>query len=129
MAPLGDDGSAAAPADHIDDKPMPLLEHLVELRTRLLWSAVAFFAAFVVSYIYSKPIFLFSGSAAGAHPGFEGRAAAADLYRAVRGVLHQHQGIVFRRGVSQFPGRFDPGVEIRGARALSQRENALSCRS
>ncbi len=28
--------------DTIDDKPMPLLEHLVELRRRLLWSAVAF---------------------------------------------------------------------------------------
>jgi sec-independent protein translocase protein TatC len=46
-------------ADHIDDKPMPLLEHLVELRRRLLWSAVAYFAAFVVCYIFSKPIYQF----------------------------------------------------------------------
>ena len=34
--------------DPINDKPMPLLEHLVELRRRLLWSAVAFFACFIV---------------------------------------------------------------------------------
>jgi sec-independent protein translocase protein TatC len=27
--------------DIIDDKPMPLLEHLSELRRRLLWSGVA----------------------------------------------------------------------------------------
>src|SRR6478735_1020476 len=30
--------------DPIDDKPMPLLEHLVELRRRLMWSAGAFIA-------------------------------------------------------------------------------------
>jgi sec-independent protein translocase protein TatC len=46
-------------ADHIDDKPMPLIEHLIELRRRLLWSAVAFAAAFVVSYIFSKQIYQF----------------------------------------------------------------------
>jgi sec-independent protein translocase protein TatC len=45
--------------DHIDDKPMPLLEHLVELRTRLLWSALAFFAAFALCYVFSKPIYQF----------------------------------------------------------------------
>ena len=38
--------------DVIDDKPMPLLDHLVELRTRLLWSALAFFLAFFVWYSY-----------------------------------------------------------------------------
>lgn len=26
----------------IDDKPQPLIEHLMELRTRLIWSLVAF---------------------------------------------------------------------------------------
>ncbi len=57
MAPP--DTAATPPTDHIDDKPMPLLEHLVELRQRLLWSALAFAACFVVSYIYSKQIFLF----------------------------------------------------------------------
>ena len=39
------------------DKKMPLLEHLVELRQRLLWSAVAFFAAFIVCYAFHKQIF------------------------------------------------------------------------
>ncbi len=46
-------------ADHIDDKPMPLLEHLIELRRRLLWSAVAFAAGFAVCYVFSRQIFNF----------------------------------------------------------------------
>jgi sec-independent protein translocase protein TatC len=56
MAPLDVNENSA---DGIDDKPMPLLEHLIELRRRLLWSAVAFAGAFVVSYIFSKQIYLF----------------------------------------------------------------------
>lgn len=45
--------------DHIDDKPMPLLDHLIELRRRLLWSALAFVLCFAVCYYFSKPLFLF----------------------------------------------------------------------
>ena len=47
------------PDDPIHDKPMPLLEHLVELRRRLLWSAVAFVVAFFVCYHFSGAIYLF----------------------------------------------------------------------
>ena len=46
-------------ADPIHDKPMPLLEHLVELRRRLLWSGVAFFVCFLVCYHFSGAIYLF----------------------------------------------------------------------
>jgi sec-independent protein translocase protein TatC len=51
----------ALPPDHdpIHDKPMPLLEHLIELRRRLLWSAVAFMLAFFVCYHFSGAIYLF----------------------------------------------------------------------
>ena len=45
--------------DPIDDKPMPLLEHLVELRRRLLWSAIAFFLCFGVCYWFSRDIYSF----------------------------------------------------------------------
>lgn len=48
--------------DPIDDKPMPLLDHLVELRRRLIWSIVAFFVAFVGCYFFSKPIYSFLAS-------------------------------------------------------------------
>jgi len=45
--------------DPIDDKPMPLLDHLLELRTRLMWSIVAFFVAFLVCYYFSAQIYSF----------------------------------------------------------------------
>ncbi|MBT9370355.1 twin-arginine translocase subunit TatC [Rhizobium sp. CSW-27] len=41
----------------IDDKPQPLIEHLMELRTRLIWSLVAFFAAFLVCFFFAKQLF------------------------------------------------------------------------
>ncbi|CAA7613995.1 Sec-independent protein translocase protein TatC [Magnetospirillum sp. LM-5] len=42
-----------------DDKTMPLLEHLVELRRRLLWSALAFIVTFAVCFYFSAHIYAF----------------------------------------------------------------------
>lgn len=47
------------PDDTINDKPMPLIEHLLELRTRLLWSFGAFFVAFAICYYFSTQIYGF----------------------------------------------------------------------
>ena len=45
--------------DPINDKPMPLLDHLIELRRRLLWCAVTFLLAFFVCYYFSQHIYGF----------------------------------------------------------------------
>ena len=45
--------------DPINDKPMPLLAHLVELRKRLMWSIAAFFVAFLFCYHFSTQIYSF----------------------------------------------------------------------
>jgi sec-independent protein translocase protein TatC len=45
--------------DPINDKPMPLLDHLVELRRRLMWSIVAFAICFIGSYQFAGDIYFF----------------------------------------------------------------------
>ncbi|MBI1217714.1 MAG: twin-arginine translocase subunit TatC [Rhodobacteraceae bacterium] len=46
-------------ADDIDQSGAPLMEHLAELRTRLIWSVSAFMVALVLCYTVSDPIFNF----------------------------------------------------------------------
>ena len=43
----------------IDDSRAPLLDHLIELRRRLLWSIAALFGAFLVCLHFAEPIFAF----------------------------------------------------------------------
>ncbi|HEY6432659.1 MAG TPA: twin-arginine translocase subunit TatC [Acetobacteraceae bacterium] len=45
--------------DPINDKPMPLLDHLMELRRRLMFAMAAFLVAFGVCYFFSGDIFFF----------------------------------------------------------------------
>jgi sec-independent protein translocase protein TatC len=47
------------PEEDIDDKKMPLLDHLIELRNRLMWSFVALIIAFAVCYYFAKDIYGF----------------------------------------------------------------------
>ncbi len=49
----------AADLDPINDKPMPLLAHLTELRRRLMWSMAAFMIAFFICYHFSTSIYSF----------------------------------------------------------------------
>ncbi|MBB4006024.1 twin-arginine translocase subunit TatC [Allorhizobium taibaishanense] len=44
-------------SDDIEDKPQPLIEHLIELRSRLIWSLAAFFVAFIVCFFFAKHLF------------------------------------------------------------------------
>jgi sec-independent protein translocase protein TatC len=43
----------------IDDREMPLLDHLLELRNRLIWSIGALFIGFLVCYAFSEQIYQF----------------------------------------------------------------------
>jgi sec-independent protein translocase protein TatC len=50
---------AEAKYDDIDESKMPLLDHLIELRNRLMYSIAALFVAFVVCYYFSEQIYAF----------------------------------------------------------------------
>ncbi len=43
----------------IDDREMPLLDHLVELRNRLMYSVAAVFLGFLVAYLFAEQIYAF----------------------------------------------------------------------
>ena len=38
---------------------MPLLDHLIELRQRLLWAVLALFGCFLVAFFFAEQIYLF----------------------------------------------------------------------
>jgi sec-independent protein translocase protein TatC len=46
-------------SEELDETRAPLMEHLIELRRRLLWSMVALGAAFAICLYFAKPIFGF----------------------------------------------------------------------
>ena len=43
--------------DEIDKSSAPLIEHLIELRSRLIWSIGGFFVAFLVCFFFAKQLF------------------------------------------------------------------------
>jgi len=53
--------SARAPDEEaaMDATKAPLLDHLIELRRRLIWSLVAFFVCFCICFYFAKPIYAF----------------------------------------------------------------------
>ncbi|MCX7890574.1 MAG: twin-arginine translocase subunit TatC [Rhodobacteraceae bacterium] len=51
--------TGSAEPDEIDDKTAPLMEHLMELRNRIIWSLLAFVIALVAAFSVWNPIFNF----------------------------------------------------------------------
>ena len=49
----------ASVSGHPDENKMPLMDHLIELRQRLLRSVLALIGAFFVCYFFAEPIFMF----------------------------------------------------------------------
>jgi len=45
--------------DASDSSKMPLLDHLIELRQRLLWAVLALFGCFLVAFFFAEQIYLF----------------------------------------------------------------------
>jgi sec-independent protein translocase protein TatC len=67
----------------IDETAAPLLDHLVELRKRLIWSFAALFAAFAVCFYFADRIFAFLAQPlVRAFPAGEGRLIYTKLYEA-----------------------------------------------
>lgn len=48
---------STAEQDEVEKSSAPLIEHLIELRRRLIWSIGGFFAAFLVCFFFAKQLF------------------------------------------------------------------------
>lgn len=71
------------PEADIDDSKAPLIEHLVELRQRMLWSIGALILAFCVSFYFADDIFgLLVQPLTDAFPAGEGKLIYTKLYEA-----------------------------------------------
>jgi sec-independent protein translocase protein TatC len=46
-----------ADADEIEASSAPLIEHLIELRKRVMWALAGFFVAFLVCFAYAQPLY------------------------------------------------------------------------
>lgn len=67
----------------LDDSKAPLIEHLIELRQRLLWSVAALAAAFLVSIFFADEIFgILVQPLTDAFPAGEGKLIYTKLYEA-----------------------------------------------
>tara|TARA_R110000765_G_scaffold281195_1_gene378525 strand:- start:522 stop:1298 length:777 start_codon:yes stop_codon:yes gene_type:complete len=67
----------------LDDSKAPLIEHLMELRQRLLWSVAALVAAFLVSMFFADEIFgILVQPLTDAFPAGEGKIIYTKLYEA-----------------------------------------------
>jgi sec-independent protein translocase protein TatC len=84
-------------AAEIDDKKMPLLEHLVELRQRLVYSIVAFLLAFIVAYQFHQPIFNFLVQPL--NHVFEGQAGRRMIFTAPTEAFFTYIKVAFFAGV------------------------------
>jgi sec-independent protein translocase protein TatC len=51
--------SQTTPADEVDASSAPLIEHLAELRTRIIWSVLAFVAAIFLCFFVWEPLYGF----------------------------------------------------------------------
>mgnify|MGYP003650001894 FL=1 len=67
----------------LDDSKAPLIEHLIELRKRLLWSVAALLVAFLVSIFFADEIFgILVQPLTDAFPAGEGKLIYTKLYEA-----------------------------------------------
>lgn len=48
---------ASSEQDEMEKSSAPLIDHLIELRSRLIWSIGGFFAAFLVCFFFAKQLF------------------------------------------------------------------------
>ena len=115
------DGELPKPdEDEIEASRAPLMDHLIELRKRLMWAMLAILVAFIVCFFFAKHIYnvlVFPYEWASGPD----RDDQAHLHGAAGIPDHPDQARLLRRGVHRLPGDRDPDLQVRRARPLQER--------
>ena len=100
QAKTGTSRQVSEPEDEVEKSSAPLIEHLIELRRRLIWSIGGFFVAFLVCFFVAKQLFNllvvpFKWAVEWAH--MDRQEGRADLHGAAGILLHAGQARDVRR--------------------------------
>ncbi len=109
----------------IEATKAPLMDHIIELRQRLIRALYAFFAAFLVCFYFSRDDLQHPDLALRAGGG--GGEGDADRDPLPRAVLHQRAAQHVRRGRHRVSGHRDADLPLRRARPLQARASRRSC--
>ena len=114
----------------IDEREMPLLDHLVELRNRLVYSAIAILAGLsALLHVRRRHLRLPGPSARQDLREHGDHRPADDLHRPDGGLLHLHQGRVLGRRLHHLPVRRRPSSGCSSLPACTGTRRRRCCRS
>ena len=111
--------------DEIEATKAPLMEHLIELRSRLIKALVAFAVTFVVCFFFAERHLQHPDLAV--RLGGRGRRTPSSSTPRCSNISDQAQARDVRRGVHLVPGGRQPDLHVRGARPLPARARRRSC--
>ncbi len=107
--------------DHttMHDRAMPLLDHLIELRRRLLWSLGTFVVAFFFCYHYAETIYFFLARPLETVMAQKGEALHLIYTALPEAFFHLRAGRCIWRVVSLIPDDCSAGMDIYRAGPVS----------
>ena len=118
-----------AQQDKIDESSAPLIEHLAELRNRLIKSALAFVVGMVLCFTVATPIFNFLTAPLCTALAERGQDCDLIFNQPARRFLRGGQGL-FPWGLhAGLPGHRDTALALRGTGLVSPPSRVRFCRS
>ena len=112
-------GAFSVTTDEIDSTKAPLLDHLIELRTRLIWTMAGITVAFIICIFFAKGIYNILVMPYRWAAGMD-VPDQHDLHRAAGILLHPAAAGAFRRDLPRLPDHRLADLHVRGARPLSR---------
>ncbi len=106
-------------AENGDETSMNFLDHLKELRQKLIYSIIFFIFSFIISFYFSQSIFEFLGKAIDL---YTPRWKWFDIYSITRSFFNKCQSCIFHCCIYFFPFSFFPNMVFYFTRVVEKRK-------